>query len=92
MASGVPVVATAVGGNPEVVVDGESGLLFPARDVQALSSRLLQLRADPQLRMQLARRAIQRVREEFSIASMVHAYEQLYAGVRPALIPVVSAG
>jgi glycosyltransferase involved in cell wall biosynthesis len=53
---------------------------------------LLQLRADPQLRLQLARRAIQRVREEFSIASMVHAYEQLYAGVRPALIPVVSAG
>ena len=92
MATGVPVVATAVGGNPEVVVEGESGLLFPARDVRALTHRLLQLRADPQLRAHLARRAIQRAREEFSIASMVQAYEQLYAGLRPALIPVLSAG
>jgi glycosyltransferase involved in cell wall biosynthesis len=92
MATGLPVVATAVGGNPEVIVDGESGLLFPARDVRALSQRLLQLRADPQLRVQLARGAIQRVREEFSIASMVHAYEQVYAGLRPAWIPVLSAG
>jgi sugar transferase (PEP-CTERM/EpsH1 system associated) len=92
MATGLPVVATAVGGNPEVVVDGESGLLFPARDVRALSSRLLQLGTDRRLRAQLARGAIQRVREEFSIASMVRAYEQLYAGLRPAWIPALSAG
>ena len=41
MASGLAVIATAVGGNPEVVVDGESGLLFQSRDVSALTEQLI---------------------------------------------------
>ncbi len=93
MSSGVAVIATAVGGNPEVVVDGESGLLFPVGDAQALANRLLQLRAEPGLRVQLGQRAVQRVREHFSIESMIHAYEQLYLSMRPAAgVPAVSVG
>ena len=82
MATGLPVVASAVGGNPEVVVDGKSGLLFASRDVTALSEHLSQLRVDPGLRIQLGQGAIERVGDEFSIDSMVQAYQHLYASVR----------
>jgi glycosyltransferase involved in cell wall biosynthesis len=93
MATGLPVIATAVGGNPEVVVDGESGLLFPAGDVPALVSHLSRLSAQPGLRAQLGQRAIERVRNEFSLDSMVREYEQLYLGLRPvAGVPALSAG
>ena len=93
MATGLPVIATAVGGNPEVVVDGESGLLFPAGDVAALADRLTRLRAQPEVRSELGLRAIERVRSEFSLDSMVRAYEQLYLGLRPvAGVPALSAG
>jgi glycosyltransferase involved in cell wall biosynthesis len=54
MAAGKPVVATRVGGVPEVVEDGVSGYLVPARDVNALTSRLKVL-ADPELRARLGR-------------------------------------
>src|SRR6185503_14688697 len=43
MATGLPVIATATGGNPEVVIDGESGLLFPVGDADALTDHLLLL-------------------------------------------------
>jgi sugar transferase (PEP-CTERM/EpsH1 system associated) len=93
MATGLAVIATAVGGNPEVVVDSQSGLLFPAGDVRTLASHLLQLQTQPQLRMQLGKGAIQRVEEQFSIESMVQAYEQLYGSVRRATaVPALSAG
>ena len=93
MATGLPVVATAVGGNPEVVVDGESGRLFQAGDVEALAGHLCDLRAQPELRRRMGERAIQRVRDEFSMAAMVHAYEQLYSSLRPAAgVPVLSVG
>jgi sugar transferase (PEP-CTERM/EpsH1 system associated) len=78
MASGIPVVATTTGGNPEVVIDGESGLLFPVGNAGKLSAHLLRLRADQKLRSDLAERALRRVRDEFSLDSMVGKYAQLY--------------
>lgn len=78
MASGLPVVATAAGGNPEVVVDGECGLLFPVGDPAALSKHLLRLAADPVSRVQIADAAVKQVREKFSIDSMVRNYGQIY--------------
>jgi sugar transferase (PEP-CTERM/EpsH1 system associated) len=95
MSSGLAVVATAVGGNPEIVVDGDSGFLVPAGDVRALADRLQRLYVDRPLRIELGRRAIKRSRDEFSIESMVHAYEGLYLslGTRAAAnVPAVSAG
>jgi glycosyltransferase involved in cell wall biosynthesis len=81
MATGLPVLATAVGGNPEVVVDGVSGRLFPAGDDSSLAGQLLLVYRRPDLRLQLGREAVKRVDREFSIASMVHQYEQVYSAV-----------
>lgn len=85
MATGLAVVATATGGNPEVVVDGQSGLLCPVADFETLAAHLLQLAARPDLRMQLAQQAVTRVRDKFSIDSMVEKYGQVYESLRPAV-------
>jgi sugar transferase (PEP-CTERM/EpsH1 system associated) len=87
MANGLPVVATATGGNPEVIVDGESGLLVPVGDAQWLARILLELRAKKDLRVQLGQRALRRVSENFSIDSMVRNYAEMYEG----LVSVVSS-
>jgi sugar transferase (PEP-CTERM/EpsH1 system associated) len=92
MATGVAVIASTVGGNPEVVVDGESGLLFPSGDVDALGNHLARLQTEPDRRRQLAQGAMQRIDEQFSIQSMVQAYEQLYGNVRPSGVPVLAPG
>jgi glycosyltransferase involved in cell wall biosynthesis len=81
MATGLPVIVTATGGNPEVVIDGTSGLLFPVRDVKKLSEQLLQLYADVKLRNGLGGGALRRVRAHFSLDSMVQKYEEMYASV-----------
>ena len=60
MAAGVPVVATAVGGLPELVTNEESGLLAPAVDAASLAAALVRLAADAQLRTQFARTGQQR--------------------------------
>ena len=78
MVSGLPVVATAVGGVPEAVVDGETGLLVPPRDASALAAALLRLARDPDLRAAMATKA--RVRGEvFDIRTAVEAQETAYA-------------
>ncbi len=90
MASGLPAIATSVGGNPEVVIDGESGLLFPAGDFNRLADRLLLLRQQPDMRARLSQQARRRVREEFSIDSMVRSYQEVYEGLT-AVAPVRAA-
>jgi sugar transferase (PEP-CTERM/EpsH1 system associated) len=93
MASGLPVVATATGGNPEVVVDGESGLLFPVGDSGRLAEQLMLLERRPAVRTQLAEQAIRRMREEFSIDSMIRKYARVYEslGRKTAAAPVSAA-
>jgi len=81
MASRLPVVATATGGNPEVIVDGESGILFPVGDAGALARALDRLRYDPAFRARLGHAAQERVRSRFSLQSMVNSYDSLYTGL-----------
>jgi 2-deoxystreptamine N-acetyl-D-glucosaminyltransferase/2-deoxystreptamine glucosyltransferase len=57
LAVGTPVIATAVGGIPEVVVDGKNGVLVPAGDVAAIAAAIDRLRTDDELRRALARAA-----------------------------------
>lgn len=84
MATGLPVIASDVGGNPEVVHDGISGLLFAAGGVDELSDHLLKLYARTRLREELGDAARRRMREEFSIESMVQNYKHLYRSLLPA--------
>lgn len=79
MACGCAPVATAVGGNPELVEEGVNGLLVPPSDSQALAAALAGLVGAPQLRQQLAQASLARVREQFSLQGMVSAYGALYA-------------
>jgi glycosyltransferase involved in cell wall biosynthesis len=79
MATGVPVVGTAVGGTSELVVDGESGLLVPAEDPAALARALGALLGDPELRGRLAAGARRRMEKHFSLDAMLGAKQRLFA-------------
>ena len=81
MACGCAVVATRVGGNPELVHDGENGLLFPPGDMEGLTACLELLLGDPPLRARLAAAAAERMRNEFSIESAAARMEQIYNAV-----------
>jgi len=78
MAAGLPAVATRVGGNPELVVDGATGILVPPGEVDALRAALSRLASDAPLRGQMGARAAERAREGFSFDAMTARYEALY--------------
>ncbi len=81
MATGLPVVATRTGGNPELVVDGSTGRLVPVGDVTAFADRLLAYLADPDLRRAHGAAGRERVLERFTIERMVASYETVYQRV-----------
>jgi glycosyltransferase involved in cell wall biosynthesis len=76
---GVPVVATAVGGLPDAVIDGRTGFLVPARDVDRLAAAAEKLLADDALRLRFGRAGRQLVQTSFSLDRMVSEHEQIYA-------------
>ena len=78
MASGLPVVATDVGGNAELVAAGETGALVPAQDPHAMAQALLRYTADAALRQSHGTAGRQRVERSFSIDNMVERYTRLY--------------
>lgn len=78
MAAGLPVVSTNVGGTAEVVLEGETGYLAPARDEVALADALTRLHRDPDLRRQLGVAGQQRARSIFDESRMAERYAQLY--------------
>lgn len=79
MSYGLPVIATTVGGVPEVVTDGESGVLVPPGDPAALSSAMARLAGDRALRQRLGEAGRRRVLEDFSFAAMSRSYLELYS-------------
>jgi glycosyltransferase involved in cell wall biosynthesis len=78
MARGLPVVATRIGGNPEVVADGETGLIVPAREPDIMARAMLQLLSDPEKGRRMGQAGRLRVETHFDVRRMVSAYEALY--------------
>lgn len=78
MASGLPVVATATGGNAELVVEGETGALVPPGDPAALADAIAAYLRDSVRRARHGARARERAVSQFSIATMLQNYRELY--------------
>lgn len=77
-AAGLPAIASNVGGIPEIVVDGESGLLVPPEDPGALAAAIDRLRRDPGLARRLGAAARARTRALYDLADMGRATERCY--------------
>lgn len=78
MATGLPIIATRVGGNPELVIDDLNGYLVAKEHPEQMAGRMVELVLDDDKRKQCAAASLQRAREEFSIDSMVARYQQVY--------------
>jgi sugar transferase (PEP-CTERM/EpsH1 system associated) len=79
MAAGKPVVATAVGGNPEVILDSETGYLVPSANPGALAEKIIALLQDPLLAHEIGKNSRTRVMQHFSLSAMVNRYLMQYA-------------
>ncbi len=78
MAMGCAVVSTPIGGIPEIIEDGVSGLLVPSGDAPALAAALARLRDDPALRVRLALAARERIAQRFDLARNIQQYVALF--------------
>ena len=76
MACGVPVVATRSGG-PEQILEGEAGILVPTGDPESLAAAIARVNSSKDLAATLTARAMQRVRERYSLTAMISRYEDL---------------
>ena len=81
MAAGLPVVATAVGGIPDVVSEGVNGLLFTPGDTVALQRLVRRLLLDRELSMRIATAAQETVRHRFAVDRVMEQLEEIYAGL-----------
>jgi glycosyltransferase involved in cell wall biosynthesis len=78
MAQGLPVVVTAVGGNPGVVVHGETGFLVPPADVQSFADAVIRLCREPETRARMGVAARKRCEDRYDIRRVSPRYEASY--------------
>ena len=86
MAAGKPIIATRVGGTPEAIIDGETGLLVPAQDVDAMAKMLGTLVGDKELQSRLATAGQTRAKQNYSLTNYVSRLDGLYqrlTGITP---------
>ncbi len=85
-AAGVPVVATAVGGTPEIIEDGVSGYLVPSGDDEMMAERICQALADPDELPEMGRRGRLYVQEKFGFATQADLYRELFEQLCPEVV------
>jgi sugar transferase (PEP-CTERM/EpsH1 system associated) len=81
MASGLPVVATKVGGNPEIIIDGHTGFLVPAKAPEEMADKITLLLTDKKLAAAFGENGRKRVADYFSIETMARDYESVYNAI-----------
>ncbi|MFC1912151.1 glycosyltransferase family 4 protein [Chloroflexota bacterium] len=81
MASGKPVISTSVGSVPEVIDDGQTGLVIPAEDSLALSKAILKLVENKELRLMMGRAGLEKARREYGWAGIIEGYLREYEAV-----------
>ena len=81
MAAGLPMIATDIGGNPEAVIDGVTGLLVPAEAPDALACAILRLAGNPALAQQMGMAGRARVQQNFGLDACVNRYDAFYRGI-----------
>ncbi|HVP36426.1 MAG TPA: glycosyltransferase family 4 protein [Terriglobales bacterium] len=81
MAAGKAVVATNVGGNPELVLNGKTGILVPPSQPDQLAEKMIHLLSNEDLRKKMGAEGRKRVKQKFSRESMVKNYEELYSRI-----------
>jgi glycosyltransferase involved in cell wall biosynthesis len=83
MAASKPVVATRVGGNPELVVDGKTGILVDKENSTRIKEALLPLIQDGTMRHQMGKAGLKRIMDRFQMPNMIAAYDHLFATAVP---------
>ena len=78
MMAGVPVAVTRVGGNPEIVVDGESGWVVPSNSVNALAAAILESASNAHKRQTIAAAGKRRFEDQFAFDRMIENYRKQY--------------
>jgi glycosyltransferase involved in cell wall biosynthesis len=91
MAASKPVVASDVGGNKEVVIHGETGLLVPPRDSRALAEAIHTIVSDPVLGRRFGTAARTRAQREFSQEDMVRRVTEIYSELLDSRVPQETA-
>ena len=81
MAASLPVIAANGGGTPELVVNGKTGCLVPAKNVRALADALLQLSANPALARDMGRQGRQRLEQQYAMSTALDRFVELYRHV-----------
>jgi glycosyltransferase involved in cell wall biosynthesis len=79
MACGTPTIAPRVGGIPEVVNDGITGLLYDSSDMDDAVDKLSRLMSDNELRQQMGKKSREKIINDFSVHKIVSQYDELYS-------------
>ena len=81
MATGLPIVATMVGGNSEALSNGECGILIPQESPTDIAEGVLKLVNDPSLRRSFGDNAAKKVVDNYSVSKMISNYLELYGDI-----------